>query len=95
MQANATQMLHQRPGHNTFKRLAILGEIDPGKLGTAKSYSHRMEIKVGPGTIDWLRANSDPSAILGHKPDKVFAIPPNLSPDFNNRIKSIQIGPIP
>ena len=95
MQAKNTQMLNQRLGHNTYKRLAVLDEIDPSKLGTRKSYSHRMEIKVSSGTIDWLRSNSVRSAVLGHDPNRVFAIPPHLLPDFNNRIRSIQIEPIP
>jgi hypothetical protein len=86
-----TQALHLRPGHSGPKRVAVPGATRAQDLGSAKSYSHKITVEVQPGTTDWLRANNLPDEILGHDPSRVFAIPENLLPEFNDRIVNITI----
>jgi len=75
-----------RPGHTGPKRVAEAGaRIDPRRLGSEKSYSHRIDLEVQPGTTAWLRRWS-----IEGEPGR-YAIPADQVARFNALIRALNI----
>jgi hypothetical protein len=62
--------------------------VNPGRLGKAKNYTHKMTIKARSGAKEWLKQFAEQKS---NEPGR-YGIPADKLDEFNKFIESITTG---